>query len=120
LDEYPNADLILTTVQVLAAVVVTTLTLRMLRVQTHPQVVVYVEHDDTRRTVLQIVIKNVGHGIARDVKFDLSRSLPRRAWGLKMETASVAGITEDGPLVQGIPALGPGSERRIDWVSSRA
>ena len=92
------------------------LTKRILENQSNPCVVLTVVHDNDRPSVLQLVAKNVGTGFAHDVSFKFSRPLPCKAWGLTKETADKnSGIMEDGPLIHGIPALGPGEERRVDW-----
>ena len=76
---------------------------------------VYTEHRDTHQTVIQIIVKNVGAGMARDVRFQLSRPVPSKAWGLEIEKAPMAALMTKGPLIAGIPALGPGTERRVHW-----
>jgi hypothetical protein len=43
-------------------------TLRLLRAQGEPKVIVYVKHDTERPTLLLIVIENIGRDIAQDVK----------------------------------------------------
>ena len=91
------------------------LTKNILEVQSDPCVIVVVRHDDDRSSVLQLVITNIGSGVARDVRFELSRPLPKQAWGLNPEKANPAETMTDGPLINGIPALGPGETRKTDW-----
>ena len=81
------------------------LTHQILERYSDPCVIVTVIHDDSRPTILQIVIKNIGTGLAHDIRFEFSRPLP----------ANEAEIMSDGPLISGIPALGPGETRKIDW-----
>jgi hypothetical protein len=90
-------------------------TARILATQSDPCVVLTVVHDEDRSTILQLVAKNIGAGIAHDIRFEFSRSLPARAFGLSKEDAKNAVTMEDGPLINGIPALGPGETRKIDW-----
>jgi hypothetical protein len=87
--------------------------------QSVPNVVVRVVHDRDRETVLCIVIENIGHGVAFDVKFILSRDIPQIANGI-----AIADATESpkefvkmtkGPLISGIPLLCPGDRRVITW-----
>jgi uncharacterized OsmC-like protein len=47
-----------------------------MRSQVDPDVIVYVKHDETRRTILCIVIENVGRGVAYDLEFALSTPIP--------------------------------------------
>jgi hypothetical protein len=91
------------------------LTRRILSSHSDPCVVLTVVHDEDRRTILQLVAKNVGTGLAHDVRFEFSRPIPAKAWGLSADNAKKAEEMIDGPLLNGIPALGPGESRKIDW-----
>lgn len=91
------------------------LTRKILAAQSDPCVVLTVVHDKERSTILQLVAKNVGPGLARDVRFEFSYPVPARAFGTSPENVEKAGLMEDGPLIDGIPALGPGESREIDW-----
>jgi hypothetical protein len=93
----------------------TDLTESLVRVQTEPYVVVYVHHDMSLPSMLQIVIENLGRGIAEDVEFALSARLPMRAFGRDEATASMPVEMNIGPLINGIPTLGPGAKRTINW-----
>ncbi|WP_139058713.1 hypothetical protein [Thiorhodococcus drewsii] len=78
---------------------------------------VTVVHQDDHPTVLQLVIKNIGTGLARDVHFFLSDLIPERAfgWGEEPRESSEIAPMKSGPLINGIPALAPGETRRIFW-----
>jgi hypothetical protein len=91
------------------------LTKGILEGQSNPCIIVSVIHDDERRSILQLVIRNVGSGLAQDVTFEFSRPIPARAWGIGENKAKTAEPMTRGPLIDGVPALGPGEERRIDW-----
>jgi len=91
------------------------LTKRLLDAQTDPYIVVSTIHDTNRPTIIQLVIKNIGTGFARDITFQCSQPLPRFAWGLTISDAKDAEIMTAGPLIDGISGLAPGEERRIDW-----
>lgn len=91
------------------------LTKGILENQSNPCIIVSVIHDDERPTILQLVIKNVGTGLAQDITFDLSRPIPARAWGIAEKDAKTVDPMTNGPLIEGMPALGPGEQRRIDW-----
>jgi hypothetical protein len=93
----------------------TWLTYRLVRSQREPNVVVYVKPDETRPTILQIVVENIGRGLASDLHFQASRPIPTRAWGTTIEDAKPAEAMTDGPLVHGIRSLGPGDSRKITW-----
>ena len=64
---------------------------------------------------MQIVIENIGRGPANDVTFKSSRPIPAKAWGVSPGDATEATTMTDGPLITGIPSLGPGDARKIAW-----
>jgi hypothetical protein len=91
------------------------LTKRIIEAQSEPRVILSVIHDEARSSILQLVVRNVGSGLAQDISFQFSRPIPHRAFGISIDQAKTAEEMKDGPLIDGIPALGPGEERRIDW-----
>jgi len=82
--------------------------------QTRPNVIVTAVHDENRPTIIQLVIRNIGHGLATNVTFETSRPL-FIAYGLDEETGEEAKPIDRGPFTTGIPALGPGESRIISW-----
>jgi hypothetical protein len=93
----------------------TFLTFRIVRMQAEPKVIVYVKDDLERRTILTIIIENIGRDIAYDVKFKASKPIPSGAFGMSIDNAKPAKEMQEGPLIEGIPALGPGDRRVITW-----
>jgi len=91
------------------------LTERILSAHSDPCVIITVVQDEERPTILQLVVRNIGSGLAYDIKFEFSRPLPARAFGLTKDNIKKAAEMKDGPLINGIPALGPGECRKIDW-----
>lgn len=106
---------IATTASAAVAAVYTWLTARLVRAHTEPNVIMYVRHDESRPTVLQIVIENIGRALASDVTFEPSRPVPAKAWGIEKHSGEAITHMTAGPIVTGIPSLGPGSSRRLDW-----
>jgi len=102
-------------ISALFAALYTWLTFRLVRSQSEPNVVVYVKHDYSRTTILQIIVENIGRGIANDIRFKSSRPIPAQAMGVAVDEAKRAVTMTEGPLIEGIPALGPGDSRRITW-----
>jgi hypothetical protein len=99
----------------LFAALYTRLTFQMLRSQSEPNVVVYVKHDESRPTMIQIVVENIGRGLATDIQFEPSKPIPARAWGLSVDQTRPVELMTEGPLIDGIPSLGPGDSRKITW-----
>lgn len=85
----------------------------LLRSQVDPQVVVYATSDPDRPTIINLVIENIGKGVARNVSFSLSHPIPTKAFGIN--DPPVSATMKSGPLFSGIPALGPGSSRVTTW-----
>ena len=85
------------------------------RSQTDPEIIVYVEDDEKRPTIMNLIIKNIGKGVARDIRFSFSKDLPSKAWGVSEDKAEIAPKMDDGPLISGIPFLPPGGKRVVTW-----
>ena len=92
-----------------------TLTKALLAVQTDPNVIVTVVHDKHRATLLMIVIRNIGNGLAKNIRIETSEFIPARAWGIDELKAASSEAMESGPFIKGIKTLGPGEDRRINW-----
>ncbi|WP_419937903.1 hypothetical protein [Candidatus Palauibacter sp.] len=105
----PIASLAVATIAAFAAYL-------LFRVSSDPHVIVYVKHDRDRPTLLLLVIKNIGRGVAYGVKCELSRSIPRFAPGIR-PTGKKTALEEmaEGPLISGVPALAPGEQRVLTW-----
>jgi hypothetical protein len=102
-------------VSALIAAVAAWLTFRMVREQGEPKVVVYTCADPDRQTLILIRIANIGRDVATDIVFTPSRTIPALALGLSVQSAQPAHEMDEGPLVEGIPVLGPGDARDITW-----
>lgn len=85
------------------------------RSQIDPEIIVYVEDDEKRPTIMNLIIKNVGKGVARNISFYFSEDPPSGAWGLSEKEAKIAPKMEKGPLISGIPFLPPGGKRVLTW-----
>jgi hypothetical protein len=95
------------------AVAATVINYLFFRAHIDPHVIVYVMPDEQRPSIILLVIENIGNGLAKDVRFTMSRPLPERAFGFG--DAATPAEMKDGPLITGIPALGPGAKRVITW-----
>jgi hypothetical protein len=108
-----NWTLLATVVVAIATVVYVVLTHQLLRAQTDPCVIVYTKFDGGSHILL--VIENVGHGVAKDVRFELSREIPKYAIGADIDSGRIVEMMKSGPLVDGIPAMKPGESRVTVW-----
>src|SRR5437899_1057385 len=99
----------------LFSAIYTRLTYRLVQAQGEPNVVVYVHHDESRPTILEIVIKNIGNGLAKDMVFHSSHPIPSHAFRISAAQAKPSQDMTSGPLISGIPLLAPGEKRVITW-----
>lgn len=102
----------------LAALIATSATVinyLFFRSQIDPNIIVHASDDYNRPSLIVLIIENIGKSIAYDVKFETSKPMPKSAYGMNAETAKMAEPMDEGPLINGIPALGPGSKRIINW-----
>jgi hypothetical protein len=102
-----------TIVVAIATVFYVKLTHDLVKAGTYPCVVVYPEFDGG--THISLVIENVGNGMARDVRFELSRGIPKYAAGLDQDSGHTVEMLTRGPLIDGISALKPGEKRKTVW-----
>lgn len=91
-------------------------TVRISQASLQPQVIVYAEADESRPSIILLVIENVGRGATRNVRFRYSNNLPNRAFGIeKPASGERSPVMDSGPLKTGIPFLPPGGKRRLTW-----
>lgn len=98
-----------------AAAFYTGLTYRLVRLQSDPKVIVYSRPDLDRPSIISLIVENIGRDVAYDVRFSSSRPIPMNAFGIEFQSAAKAEVMKEGPLIEGIPQLGPGSTREITW-----
>jgi hypothetical protein len=111
----PIAGLLTSVVLAILTGIYVRLTHQLLRAQTDPYVVVYARHDESRPTIIQLVIENIGHGVAENVRFETSGPIPHHAWGIESSNTPRPETMTTGPLISGIVALGPGDTRKLAW-----
>lgn len=99
---------------VLITLIATYINYRVFRSQTDPEVIVYSTPDNRRPSIINLIIKNIGKGVAKNISFSSNRPIPCRAFGLG-DDAPVPQNMTTGPLITGIPELGPGAKRIITW-----
>lgn len=90
-------------------------TVRLMKEQSAPRIRVFLRHTHERPTLIYIVIKNVGGDTARSIRFTSNRPIPAQAFGLVGHAVKSTLTMTEGPLIHGIPALGPGEERELLW-----
>ena len=85
------------------------------RAQTDPNVIVYIEPDSKRPTIMLLIIENIGSGVAHEVGFSLPENFPENAFGPAPTGKTEFDKMSDGPLINGISSLPPGGRRVITW-----
>ena len=112
------AMLVATIMLVLASMGGFTINYYLLRSHVDPEVVVYTANDDRRPSILIIVIENVGATPAFDVRFEFPREIELEAANNPAKPIDdIWRPMREGPLVDGIPLLGPGGRRVLPWGS---
>ena len=105
--------MVATVVAALVAAAAAAISYLVYRDQVDPNVIVYASHDTKRPTVILVIIKNIGKGVAKNIRFILSEPI-RHAYGMGPGGPPPRAMS-DGPLIKGIPMLAPGEERVIIW-----
>lgn len=85
------------------------------RSQADPDIMVYVEADDRRPTLINLIIRNAGKASAYDIAFTSNLDIPAEAWGLESTDDDRSKKMVSGPLASGIPFLPPDGKRVITW-----
>lgn len=83
------------------------------RSSTDPEVILYVQPDLKRPSIINLIVHNIGKSPALNVQFQPERPLPENAYG--MGDARLPKEMTDGPLVNGIPYIAPDQQFVITW-----
>jgi len=84
------------------------------RVQTDPNIIVTAVHDEDRPSIIMLVVKNIGNGLAQNIK--LTTSVPLvKVFGMDVIGKNEQEPFDRGPFVSSIPSLGPSETRIMDW-----
>lgn len=110
-----SATFWVTLLAAVVAVAATAINYYVFRAQVDPHVIIYATADHRRPSIIVLVIENIGRQLAKDVRFKTSKPLPFQAWGIGFDEARVPDVMTEGPIINGIPALAPGSKRVITW-----
>lgn len=100
---------------VIIALTSTVINYVVLRLHQLPDIIVKAKIDYDRPSILNLIIENVGQGVAFDVRFSTNRPVPERAFGIDLKNARSPEHMKDGPLIDGISSLGAGEKRIITW-----
>lgn len=74
-----------------------------------PEVVVYATPDEKRPSFIVLIIDNIGNSPAWDINFISTTQVPFRAFG--GNSSQTSQVMKNGPLIHGIPYLGPNAKR---------
>lgn len=97
----------------LVAIASTLISFIVFRKNSSPEVIVYPDLDEQTKVIVNLVIKNIGNEVAKNVTFTPERELPSRAFG--MENPEMPKPMDEGPIITGIPYLAPGATRVLCW-----
>jgi len=77
-------------------------------------VVVYAQVDKTRPTVINLVIHNIGKGIAKDIHFICPTGIPKKAYGISGLTDPLK-LYDSGAFINGLPILFSDEKLIYSW-----
>lgn len=77
-------------------------------------VVVYAQVDRKRPTIINLVIHNIGKGIARNIKFACLDGIPNKAYGISGLEEPLK-VYESGAFINGLPILFPNEKLVYSW-----
>ncbi|MGP2948266.1 hypothetical protein [Serratia nevei] len=103
---FKDSALIVNILTMLIAICSTFVSYLVYKENTSPDVIVYLEQNSDAKTILDIVIENIGKSAARDISFNLNKQLVQNAF-----RGDTKGEMSAGALITGIPFLAPGSSR---------
>lgn len=84
------------------------------RAETDPNVIVTAVHDEDRPSLVMLVTRNIGKGLAKDIRIKSSVPLVF-AFGIDDKEKNPQKPVDRGPFISGIPSLGPGEHRTMNW-----
>lgn len=106
MDVLQTGGFVVNTLTMLVAIGSSAISYLVYKDSTSPDVIVYLEQNENSKTILNIVIKNIGKSAAADVKFSFDRALPRQAFD-----GDASSNMTDGAFIKAIPFFAPGTSR---------
>ncbi len=106
MDSIQAGGFIVNILMMLIAIVSSFISYLIYKENSNPDIIVYLEQDEDAKTIINLVIKNIGKSPARDITFSLNKKLPQRAYA-----ADHSSEMTEGALITGIPFLAPGASR---------
>jgi hypothetical protein len=88
--------LVVATIAVLISAFAQVLNVWHIRLQTDPEVIIFVTPDEDEETLMWIVVQNVGKGLATDISFIWRTAHPVKAYGLTSDEAIRKSFRTDG------------------------
>ncbi len=77
-------------------------------------IVIYAKVDLDRPSLINLVIHNIGKGIAQNISIKSSAPIPKNAYGIERLTDRKE-FFDSGIFLNGIPILFPNEQLKIDW-----
>ncbi|MBJ8444379.1 MULTISPECIES: hypothetical protein [Acinetobacter] len=77
-------------------------------------VVVYAQIDQRRQTIINLVIHNIGKGVAKDIQFICPQGIPKQAYGISGLSKPLK-LYDSGAFINGLPILFPDEKLVYSW-----
>ncbi|MDO4250258.1 MAG: hypothetical protein Q4C68_01970 [Moraxella sp.] len=79
-----------------------------------PKIIIFAKMHTDKKTIINLVVKNVGREIAYDVRFDSDRLIPKSAFGLtKLDNPNC--YFDSGIFEYGVKVFNPDQEFIFEW-----
>jgi len=110
-----DPSLVIALIATITSLIATAIAFQAYRSQTDPDVIVYLEHDENRPSLILLVIENRGNGVAHDIEFTIPKDFPSDPIGITSTGKKDFELMTEGPLISGIKALPPKGKRILNW-----
>lgn len=77
-------------------------------------VVVYAQIDKRRQTIINLIIHNIGKGVAKDIQFICPQGIPKQAYGISGLNEPLK-FYDSGAFINGLPILFPDEKLVYTW-----
>lgn len=108
-----NLESILAITSTLTAICTLVITYILYNKQQEPEVIVYLVPSNTNKSI-NLIVENIGNGIARNITFNSNKPIPKSACGWE-KTGNRIDYFDDGIFIKGIQFFLPKNKRNFQW-----
>lgn len=83
--------------------------------QQDAEIIVYIAPSQVNYQCIDLVVENIGNGLARNVSFTTDKPIPKSAFGFEQGGGNDITMFDDGVFINGIAYFFPKEQRRFLW-----